>query len=200
MRLPATRIAAGAVLVAFVLAACEQTTPTTPPPTPPPIPVDRTPKTWTVEVAELADWPGARAMVDGQERIGGDAIAKATALKNRPSVGPVTGDVVTLRFTSAWSTSRKYTRSGTWAKTEPYNRYIDPGTWTATVDSGADWATARKAIGGKIWTGGNTIALAVAYSNRPGFGPVVGDLVTLNSAPGTVPPWSQSVLYGSRGF
>ena len=48
--------------------------------------------------------------------------------------------------------------------------------------------------------GGDAIANAIAYQNRPGVGPVDGDVVTLRSAPGTVPPWSVSVLYGSRGF
>ena len=152
-----------------------------------------------MQVDVLADWPGARATVDGEERIGGDAIA----YQNRSGVGPVDGDVVTLRFSSAWSTTRTYgalfSTPGGWGVGSFRGGY-ELGTWTATVDSGADWASARKAIGGKVWTGGNAIALAVVYDNRPDHGPIVGDMVTLRSAPGTVPPWSVSVLYGSRGF
>ena len=182
--------------LAVVLAAagCEDMAkPPAKPPQAEPV-ADRSPKKWTVQVGELADWPGARATVDGRERAGGDAIADATAFAHRPGVGPVDGDVVTLRFTSAWSTSRPYgarfSTPGGWG----VGKYIGPGTWTATVE-GADWESARTTISGAEWTGGEAVAMAVVYDNRPDHGPVVGDVVTLRG-----PSWSLSVMYTSRGW
>ena len=188
------------VTALFVLAliGCEDMAKPEPPQPPQPPAVDLTPKEWTVQAQGLADWPEARATVDGEERIGGDAIANAIASQHRPDVGPVDGDTVTIRFTAAWSTTRTYGalfRNPAGWGVERFRGGYQLGRFTATVDSGADWATARKVVSGKVWIGGNAIVLAVVYDNRPDHGPIFGDVVTVNSAPGTVPAWSVTVLY-----
>ena len=194
--------ATAAVLLALALAACEMQ-PNGPPDSPPPDPAppDTGPRTWSVQMDSLTDWPGARATVDGEERIGGDAIANALAFLHRPDVGPVDGDRVVLQFSAGsppWSSVREYNSPLGWLG-EDGSVFVQPGTWTVYVDSGASFAAARKTIGGRTWTG-KQIPLAVAYQNRPTYGPTLGDVVTVNSPPGIEPSWSVSVMYTSRGW